>query len=249
MEGAPSNRQSTDGRQQQQHTNSRQLITERRPQMPRLQATVPPGAPPNALLRVRLPDGTEVKVRVPEGLRAGDEFQFEVSSLGEIKAVNSPASATTAGGLAGGNKKKNPKKKKHHDHTPKNTQVEKNSNRTPLFVSVCLDLYQKLVQALTVENQEDYTDVTTNNGNANHGGGRGSQRNTAQSSTAQSATAAANTEAMNMANYLGFLDKDIVNGSDFCTALAVRMFIGLSIVLGFLAGVLWVTPVMETGRS
>ena len=36
--------------------------------MPKLQAAVPPGAPPNALLRVRLPDGTEVNVRVPEGV-------------------------------------------------------------------------------------------------------------------------------------------------------------------------------------
>ena len=46
--------------------------------MPKLQASVPAGAPPNALLRVRLPDGSEVNVRIPEGLKPGDEFIVEV---------------------------------------------------------------------------------------------------------------------------------------------------------------------------
>ena len=40
--------------------------------MPKLQAAVPVGAPPNALLCVRLPDGKEVNVRVLEGLQPGD---------------------------------------------------------------------------------------------------------------------------------------------------------------------------------
>ena len=44
--------------------------------MPKLQAAVPVGAPPNALLCVRLPDGKEVNVRVLEGLQPGDEFIF-----------------------------------------------------------------------------------------------------------------------------------------------------------------------------
>jgi hypothetical protein len=39
----------------------------------------------------------------------------------------------------------------------------------------------------------------------------------------------------------GFLDREIVNLSDFFMALAVGLFIGLSIVVGFLAGVLSVT--------
>eukprot|EP00584_Thalassiosira_punctigera_P007843 CAMPEP_0172533536 /NCGR_PEP_ID=MMETSP1067-20121228/6203_1 /TAXON_ID=265564 ORGANISM="Thalassiosira punctigera, Strain Tpunct2005C2" /NCGR_SAMPLE_ID=MMETSP1067 /ASSEMBLY_ACC=CAM_ASM_000444 /LENGTH=52 /DNA_ID=CAMNT_0013318187 /DNA_START=62 /DNA_END=217 /DNA_ORIENTATION=- len=52
--------------------------------MPLLQAAVPTGARPNTTLRVRLPDGNEVNVRVPEGLRPGDEFvfDFEASSMG-----------------------------------------------------------------------------------------------------------------------------------------------------------------------
>lgn len=190
--------------------------------MTRLQATVPPGAPPNALLRVRLPDGTEVKVRVPEGLSAGDEFQFQVNSLGEIKTVKSAAIANSGSG-----KKKNPKKKRHAQdhHAVKNTQQ---NNRTPLFISVCLDIYQKLYETFTSENEDDAPAVR-----------RGSQRNASQSAAAITA----NETKRDLENYFCFLDRDIINGRDICTALAVGMFIGLSTVLGFLAGVLWVTPV------
>ena len=52
--------------------------------MPKLQAAVPQGAPPNALLRVRLPDGREVNVRLPQGLSAGDEFVFEINDDAEV---------------------------------------------------------------------------------------------------------------------------------------------------------------------
>ena len=39
----------------------------------------------------------------------------------------------------------------------------------------------------------------------------------------------------------GFLDREIVNVQDFCMALGVGLLIGLSIVAGFLLGVLTVT--------
>ena len=39
----------------------------------------------------------------------------------------------------------------------------------------------------------------------------------------------------------GFLDREIVNLQDFVTALAVGLFIGLSIIIGFIVGVLTVT--------
>jgi hypothetical protein len=42
--------------------------------------------------------------------------------------------------------------------------------------------------------------------------------------------------------YVGLLDREIVTGVDFCVALCVGIFIGISIVLGFIGGVLWVTP-------
>jgi hypothetical protein len=39
----------------------------------------------------------------------------------------------------------------------------------------------------------------------------------------------------------GFLDREIVNLQDFATALAVGLFIGVSIISGFILGVLTVT--------
>ncbi|KAL3785654.1 hypothetical protein ACHAWO_012455 [Cyclotella atomus] len=203
--------------------------------MPRLQATVPPGAPSNALLRVRLPDGAEVKVRVPDGLSEGDEFQFEVNALGEVKAVPNTVAATAAAGGGGKVKNKNPKKKRHHvDHHHKGaTQLHNNqNNRTPLFISVCLDFYQNLIQFLTTEEDEEYNDTT------NTDRSRGSR----QKSTDKSSGSNNSDKTREVSNYLGFLDKDILNAGDFCLALAVGMFIGSCIVIGFLAGVLWVTP-------
>lgn len=70
--------------------------------MPKLQAAVPPGAPPNALLRVRLPDGNEVNVRVPKGLKPGDEFIFEVNPSGSVVASGSSTIAEGFPKLLGG---------------------------------------------------------------------------------------------------------------------------------------------------
>lgn len=46
---------------------------------------------------------------------------------------------------------------------------------------------------------------------------------------------------------LGFLDRELASGRDFLTALAVGIFIGLSVVMGFLGGVLYVTPIDAKG--
>jgi hypothetical protein len=112
--------------------------------MPKLQAAVPAGAPPNALLRVRLPDGNEVNVRVPTGLQPGDEFIFEVTSLGEvISSTKSSSSSTTGtsaastakGGAGGGSSRKmdkqmskNPKKKRSSIHNNSNFNNNNNDN-------------------------------------------------------------------------------------------------------------------------
>ena len=56
--------------------------------MPKLQAAVPPGAPPNALLRVRLPDGTEVNVRVPEGVSSCIAIEHIIVLLFYICTIN-----------------------------------------------------------------------------------------------------------------------------------------------------------------
>ena len=202
--------------------------------MPRLQATVPQGAPANALLRVRLPDGQEVKVRVPEGLKPGDDFQFEVTSIGQIKSPAARKGSSPPSNLGGGGEKskhassKNPKKKKSN-HSDASAKGNANHKRTPLFVTLCLEFYQKIYDALTQEN-----DVPSQTNKPNQKAQPGSTSDVCNDfGRATKSTLA----------YFGFLDRDIVNGKDFCTALAVGMFIGLSIVLGFLAGVLWVTPV------
>jgi len=53
-------------------------------------------------------------------------------------------------------------------------------------------------------------------------------------------------ESERPAEIKGFLDREIVNLQDFMMALAVGLFIGLSIVAGFLLGVLAVTdPFMQ----
>ena len=41
------------------------------------------------------------------------------------------------------------------------------------------------------------------------------------------------------------MDRELTNYHDFITALAVGMFIGLSVVLGFIGGVLYVTPIAK----
>jgi len=234
--------------------------------MPRLQATVPAGISPNSVLRVRLPDGkgesfvtyirflhhdtlcmylqltltylhefdvakAEVKLRVPEGLSAGEEFQFEVSSLGEIKTsatTKKPAETNNSSGKLKSHRG-NPKKKKHHSDKVSTTQHA--NDRTPLFISVCLDFYQKLYQALTQEPDDEfsissshYTAASNRSGHSTHQGRSSSKERT------------------NISIHLGAFDGDITNMRDFFTALAVGMFIGLNVVLGFVAGVLWVTP-------
>eukprot|EP00970_Alexandrium_tamarense_P006699 scaffold1163_cov193-Alexandrium_tamarense.AAC.31 len=205
--------------------------------MPRLQAAVPKGAPPNALLRVRLPDGTEVNVRVPDGLSPGDEFQFEISG-GEVTSSTTNTSKKGGGRndkLPRQSSSRNPKKKKSHNNNsndaPKDESNNSNNNRGSSLIAGFFQLYQKVYQTLTQENVPPsalspvQTSTKSNKSNVN---------NNVTSNNKQ--------QQVSNIRYMGFLDREIVNGKDFLTALAVGMFIGLSIVLGFLAGVLYVTP-------
>ena len=103
--------------------------------MPKLQAAVPPGAPPNALLRVRLPDGNEVNVRVPKGLKPGDEFIFEVNTSGGVVGSGSGASTIAegipkvGGGVGGtGSTSASGGKKSDKSHS-NNKQVSKNPKK------------------------------------------------------------------------------------------------------------------------
>ena len=171
----------------------------------------------------------EVKLRVPEGLSAGEEFQFEVSSLGEVKTsttTKKPSESNSSGKLK--SHKGNPKKKKHHSDKGSTQHVD---DRTPLFISVCLDFYQKLYQALTQEPDDEFSISSSHSTTASNRSGHSTHQ--AKSSSK---------EIANISIHLGAFDRDITNRRDLFTALAVGVFIGLNVVLGFLAGVLWVTP-------
>jgi len=182
--------------------------------MPKLQATVPKGAPPNALLRVRLPDGTEVNVRIPEGLLEGQEFIFEVDSMGEVttnsaqNVSNAKSAAKKDSSLNKSNKHAKKKNKKSNNVT---TAPSSRVEQAPSFVTFFFNYYNLVYEIVmnTLEgptNKVQQSSKTTNN------------------------------------EYVGLLDREIVTGVDFCVALCVGIFIGMSIVLGFIGGVLWVTP-------
>ena len=191
--------------------------------MPKLQATVPKGAPPNALLRVRLPDGTEVNVRIPEGVKEGEEFVFDINSAGGVTASaggtsqNNSASNTAKSSakkdssLSKSNKhaKKKNKKSSHASTIHNNNKAEK----APSFVTFFFNYYNLCydIVSRTLDGPETQYKVRV----------------------------PSNTKT----EYVGLLDREIVTGVDFFVALCVGIFIGFSIVLGFISGVLWVTPI------
>jgi len=197
--------------------------------MPKLQATVPKGAPPNALLRVRLPDGAEVNVRIPDGLSEGKDFIFEIDSMGGVTASMTPSqnnnsvsntpnksSAKKDSSLNNKSNKHAKKKNKKSNHASaaqnnNNNKVEK----APSFVTFFFNYYN-LVYDMVMNTLEGGTSTYKVQESSNH--------------------------ATNNA-YVGLLDREIVTGVDFCVALCVGIFIGLSIVMGFISGVLWVTPI------
>jgi hypothetical protein len=206
--------------------------------MPKLQATVPKGAPPNALLRVRLPDGTEVNVRIPEGLSEGQEFIFEVDTMGGVTAsaaqTQTKSSAKKDSSLGSkSNKHAKKKNKKSNNSTPTpNNRIEE----APSFVTVFFDCYN-LVSEMVLNTLE--------------GGGppvsffrmflRAWELCLA---THKVQHRSSNNSTNNTPNeYVGLLDREIDTGVEFCVALCVGIFIGMSIVLGFIGGVLWVTPI------
>ena len=96
--------------------------------MPKLQAKVPKGVPPNALLRVRLPDGTEVNVRVPEGLSEGQEFIFEVDSMEGLTTSSVKTSAAAEASVEGSNSNKQAAKKDSSLNKFSNKQAKKKNN-------------------------------------------------------------------------------------------------------------------------
>ena len=87
--------------------------------MPKLQATVPKGAPPNALLRVRLPDGSEVNVRIPEGVSEGQEFIFDINSVGGVTTSASTSQNNGVSNIPKSSAKKDSSLNKSNKHAKK----------------------------------------------------------------------------------------------------------------------------------
>ncbi|KAL3778715.1 hypothetical protein ACHAW5_006112 [Stephanodiscus triporus] len=260
--------------------------------MPKLQAAVPAGAPPNALLRVRLPDGNEVNVRVPEGLRPGDEFIFEVSSMGEISGSGSAASgggnAATGpkGGVGSSSKKaeksnkqtsKNPKKKRTHNDGGAGgassaagrggvggaaggggdqSQQPDNAGGVFSFITGLYNIYNQYYEILIHNNAPPPEQPLSRQGS-----GKGTNQKSTnsnfnnappvqhhqQSSLSQSVSRGV--RGVHSDKPLGFMDRELSNSKDLGTALLVGAFIGLSIILGFLGGVLYSTPIQKDANG
>ena len=187
--------------------------------MPKLQATVPKGLAPGSLLRVRLPDGSEVNVSTPEGLAEGGELIFETDSMGEVTASAVNISGST-------NKSSSSSKKDSSSHKSSKQAKKKNKkssttltlNRVeeaPSFVTSFFDtynlLYDNILNILEGHPSPSRASYSSNNSSKDN-------------------------------EYVPLLDRDIATGADFCVALCVGIFIGLSIVMGFIMGVLWVVP-------
>ena len=189
--------------------------------MPKLQATVPKGAPPNALLRVRLPDGSEVNVRIPEGVSEGQEFIFDINSVGGVTTSASTSQNNGVSNIPKSSAKKDSSLNKSNKHAKKknkkssHTSTIHNNNKAekaPSFVTFFFNYYNLCydIVSSTLDGPKKYE---------------------------------VRVPPKTKTEYVGLLDREIITGVDFCVALCVGIYIGLSIVLGFISGVLWVTPI------
>ena len=193
-----------------------------------------------------------VNVRVPSGLKPGDEFIFEVDRV----ATNSSGTTTST---KSSNKKneskskssKNPKKRKgHNNNNDSNTRGDSSSSRdyhgntrggAPSFVTGFFSLYNQVYDILSTtsamlsgDNDDYYDDHDIDISTSNSFSRKNSKDKSNNSVTSQ---------VKQHDPDLPLLDREIYHKKDLLTALAVGTFIGLSIVTGFLAGVLWVTPI------
>jgi len=193
-----------------------------------------------------------VNVRVPSGLKPGDEFIFEVDRV----ATNSSGTTTTSSSKSNNKKNekskssKNPKKRKGHNNNDSNTRGDSSSSRdyhgntrggAPSFVTGFFSLYNQVYDILsttsamlTGDNDDYYDDHDIDISTSNSFSRKNSKDKSNNSVT---------TQVKQHDPDLPLLDREIYTKKDFLTALAVGTFIGLSIVTGFLAGVLWVTPI------
>lgn len=192
--------------------------------MPKLQATVPKGLAPGSLLRVRLPDGSEVNVSIPSGLEEGDELIFETDSMGEVtaSALNSGSNnnnkSSSSSKKDSSSQKKSSKQAKKKNKKSSTTLTLNRVEEAPSFVTSFFETYN-----LLYDNILNILEGHPSPSRANY--------------------------SSNDNEYVPLLDRDIATGADFCVALCVGIFIGLSIVMGFITGVLWVVPINAENTS
>jgi hypothetical protein len=273
--------------------------------MPKLQAAVPPGAPPGALLRVRLPDGNEVNVRVPKGLRPGDEFIFEVNPSGSgttttitegIPKVGGHGSSS--GGVGSHSKKsdkshsnnklvsKNPKKKargtqhsdsSHHNYSgggggggsgdsSNSYHAGGKGGAAPSFVTRFFNMYNQVYDILSQVNEGSIssssptsasTTLQRKSSSSSSSGSNSNQPLTTHQPLSLSPTdmqtssdcveeeddaLESTTLSTSTSPQCRLLDKDITSYEGLRIALLASTFIGFSIVVGFLGGVLYAAP-------
>jgi hypothetical protein len=269
--------------------------------MPKLQAAVPPGAPPNALLRVRLPDGNEVNVRVPKGLKPGDEFIFEVNTSGGVVGTSGTGTSTIAegfpklgggSGAGGGTGKKsdkshsnnkpvskNPKKKAKgthadgsHHHSGGGAAVSSVGGRggdssnhhhagggggAPSFVTRFFNIYNQVYDILSQVNEgsnslssSPLTQLQRKSSNSSNSSSNQPSTTSQQPPSSDTQTQfdsdmlddALASEITTISSSRRLLDKEITSYEGLMTSLAASTFIGFSILVGFLGGVLYATP-------
>ena len=196
-----------------------------------------------------------VNVRVPSGLKPGDEFIFEVDRNIATNSSGTAASSKSSNKKNESKSKssKNPKKRKGHNNNDSNTRGDSSSSRdyhgntrggAPSFVTGFFSIYNQVYDILSSTtamlsgDNDDYyddhdIDISTSNSF--------SRKNSKEKSN--SGSGGTTTQVKQHDPELPFMDREIYSKKDFLMALAVGTFIGLSIVTGFLAGVLWVTPI------
>ncbi len=271
--------------------------------MPKLQAAVPPGAPPGALLRVRLPDGNEVNVRVPKGLKPGDEFIFEVNPSGGgatttiAEGIPKVGGHGSSGGAGASSKKsdkshsnnktvsKNPKKKakgthsdsSHHNSGGGSASLSSTGSRggggsgesfnthhagrggvAPSFVTRFFNMYNQVYDILSQVNESS---IISSPSSASTPLQRKSSNSSSSSSSNQRLStyqpfSLSPTDMQTSPDYEDeedalesktsprrrLLDKDIISYEGLWISLLASTFIGFSVIVGFLGGVLYATP-------
>jgi hypothetical protein len=181
------------------------------------------------IIRIRCPNGMEGEVRVPKGLKGGDSFVFEMPhSVDEFVGIPNPPTQRQASRTTRRMDMNTTSRSSSLSTNPSNTNNNNNSLSTNTNHS-SLIFKSSFIKSTT-------TTITNTNTTPTNGGDEGARNSRMISSSPHQVKS--------------FLDREIVNWQDFFMALGIGMFIGMSIVFGFLLGILAVTePPVKTISS